>query len=176
MVIAPDVVVCLRYCITDPQDEVLDAGDEPLEYLQGRGEFFESIERALEGRAAGYEETFHLEPEDAFGDYDADLVRIVERSALPEVVEPGMQFEGIPDETESAVEDAGIYTVTDVTDEVAVLDGNHPLAGRALRVWVKIDSVRPATEDELSHGHAGAVPGLIVVEGHEGNAGSGLLH
>lgn len=162
MQIAPDTVVSLRYRITDPQGEVLDDGAEALEYLHGYGEFFDTVEDKLVGQEAGYESVFHLEPEDAFGDYDADLLRIVERKNLPSTVTPGMQFEGLPDGSDQDLE--RVYVVTDVTDEVAVLDGNHPLAGRALRIWLRVESVRRATEDEIASGAAGSNLGITVVD------------
>ena len=61
-----------------------------------------------------------------------------------------MQFEGIP---EGAPDDGRIYTLTDLSADKAVLDGNHPLAGLALSVWVKVESVRVATADEIELGH-----------------------
>ena len=159
-----DTVVRLRYVIRDAQGETLDAGDEAMEYLHGGyGEFFEDIERKLEGVSVGYEHEFHLEPEQAFGDYDADLVQVVARTALPEGIEVGMQFEGLPD---GASEDGRIYTLTDLTADKAVLDGNHPLAGLALRIWVKVEGVRQATADELEAGHPGAA-GMTVLPARE---------
>ncbi|HEU4620883.1 MAG TPA: peptidylprolyl isomerase [Burkholderiaceae bacterium] len=162
MQIAPNTVVRLRYRITDPQGELLDEGAEPIEYLHGHGEFFDKLEEELAGHEAGYEGLFHLEPEDAFGEYDADLLRVIEREALPADIQPGLQFEGIPDGTDEDAE--RIFVVTDVTDEAVVLDGNHPLAGRALRIWLRVESVRAATEDELASGTSYGVPDITVLD------------
>lgn len=161
MHIARNTVVRLRYRITDAQGEVIDSGDEPMEYLHGGyGEFFAMIENKLEGAEPGFEAEFHLEPEQAFGEYDASLLRIVPPHALPAGVAPGMQFEGLPDGDGEDRE--RIFTVTDVDSDGVVLDGNHPLAGIALRVWLHVMSVRSATEDEIASGRADSAEVSIV--------------
>jgi FKBP-type peptidyl-prolyl cis-trans isomerase SlyD len=87
----------------------------------------------------------YLEPEDTFGDYDAALLQVVARSRFPGVLEPGMTFDTIPGEAADGV----LYTVTDLTDEAVVLDGNHPLAGMGLRFDLQIDDLRAATDEEI---------------------------
>jgi FKBP-type peptidyl-prolyl cis-trans isomerase SlyD len=150
------------YRVTDAQGEVVDAGDEPLEYLHGEyGGIFEAIETRLDGKDVGYEETIYLEPEDAFGEYDAELVRIVKRSELPDEVELGQSFEV---DGEEGVTDGILFTVTDVAGDTVVLDGNHPLAGMALRMWVRVADVRPASQDEINQGHPGLPLGLTVAD------------
>ena len=109
------------------------------------------IEEELDGKEVGYSSTIQIEPEDAFGDYDPALLKVEERSRLPEPLEVGMQFEGVPEDGDD--EDSIIYTVTDVAEDKVVLDGNHPLAGMALRFQCTVAEVRTATEEELSHGH-----------------------
>lgn len=166
MTVQPDTVVQLNYRVTDAQGEVVDAGDQPLEYLHGEyGGIFEAIESRLDGKEIGYEETIFLEPEDAFGEYDAELVRVVKRSELPEELEVGQSFE--VDGEEDA--DGNLYTVTDIAGDSVVLDGNHPLAGMALRMWVQVTDVRPANQDEINQGYPGLPLGLSVAErsGHE---------
>ncbi len=91
-----------------------------------------------------------LDPEDAFGEYDAELLRVEPRSTFPDTLEIGMRFEGVPGDDEEA---AMIYTVTDITPDKVVVDGNHPLAGERLFFKAKVSNVRKATPDELSHGH-----------------------
>jgi FKBP-type peptidyl-prolyl cis-trans isomerase SlyD len=110
------------------------------------------IEEALDGKDVGYETIVHLEPEDAFGDYDPSLIKIEPRNRLPEPIEVGMQFEGTPD-GEDSEEESLIFTVTDIADDKVVLDGNHPLAGMALRFSLNVAEVRAATEDEVVHQH-----------------------
>jgi FKBP-type peptidyl-prolyl cis-trans isomerase SlyD len=131
-------------------------------YLHGGYEgTFPKIEEAVDGHDVGYETTIQLEPTDAFGDYDPELLKIEARSRFPEPLEVGMQFEGLLDDEadveakadEEDDEDALIYTVTDLAEDKVVLDGNHPLAGLALKFWLQIADVREATEEELEDGH-----------------------
>ncbi len=162
MNIAENTVVELAYRIEDAHGEVIDDGAEPLTYLHGGyGEFFEKLEERLEGQSVGYEGTFHLEPEDAFGEYDANLLRLADRQAFPETLEVGMRFEGVPEEEGDDDDEGRIFTVNEITDDKVLLDGNHPLAGIAIVIWLKVVHVRPATEKELAQGYAGGV-GLWV--------------
>jgi FKBP-type peptidyl-prolyl cis-trans isomerase SlyD len=112
-----------------------------VSYLHGGyGQLFERLEQAIEGKQPGDSLQVQLEPEDAFGEYDAELLRVEPASRYGEGVAVGMEVE----------EDDTIYRVTDVADGKLVLDANHPLAGMALRFSVVILSVRAATGDELS--------------------------
>jgi FKBP-type peptidyl-prolyl cis-trans isomerase SlyD len=154
-------VVQLDYELKDSAGQALEDEGAQLEYLHGGyGGIFAKVEEALEGREAGHEVSLTLEPEDAFGEYDAELLRVEPRARFPEVIEAGMRFEGIPGERE---EEALIYTITDITPESVVVDGNHPLAGE--RLWFKatVRGVRTATKDELHHGH---VHGDLGVHAH----------
>lgn len=154
MKIAQNTVVTVEYKLSDAQGDLIEEGHEPMVYLHGGYEnTLPKIEEALEGKEAGFEDTIQVEPEDAFGEYDANLVKIEPRNRLPEPLEVGMQFEGSP-ETEDEDEQPLIFTVTDIADDKVVLDGNHPLAGMALRFTLKVTEVRAATEEEIAHGHA----------------------
>lgn len=149
MQINDDVWVTVRYRLFDVRGEALEAGERELTFLQGGyGAVFPLIEEALEGQSVGFRTTVHLEPEDGFGDYDADLVRLAARADFPDELEVGMTFEGVPGADHDA-DDDGIYTVTDFTDEAVVLDGNHPLAGMALRFQLEVIDVREATQEEV---------------------------
>jgi FKBP-type peptidyl-prolyl cis-trans isomerase SlyD len=90
-------------------------------------------------------------------------VKIEPRSRFPEPLEVGMQFEGTPEEGDEDL-DSLIYTVTDVAEDKVVLDGNHPLAGMALRFSLTVKDVREATEDEIQHEHAHGASGLEIVD------------
>ena len=149
-------VVTLDYELRDCDGETLEAQDARMAYLHGGfGGIFPKVEEALEGKDVGHELSITLEPEDAFGEYDAELLRVEPRSRFPEGVEVGMQFEGVPG-GEQAGDDAesAIYTITDITDDTVVVDGNHPYAGE--RVWFSctVREIRAATREELKHGHA----------------------
>jgi FKBP-type peptidyl-prolyl cis-trans isomerase SlyD len=152
MKIGHDSVVSISYTLFDAQGESIEKTDEPIVYLHGGyGNIFPLIEQALQGKGAGDTAVVKLEPEDAFGDYDEQLLRVEERNLFPEVLEVGMQFEGIPGE--GGGEDAEIFTVTDIADGKVVLDANHPLAGMALVFDCKVVDVRAASAEEVAHRH-----------------------
>ena len=145
-------VVTLKYELRNADGEPLEDEEAQLAYLHGGyGGIFPKVEEALQGKEVGHEMSVTLEPDDAFGEYDADLLRVEPRDRFPETLEVGMQFEGVPGDRE---EEARIYTITDITAETVVVDANHPLAGE--RLWFKcaVTNVRAATKDELRHGHA----------------------
>ena len=143
-------VVTLTYELKDCDGRSLDEADAEMAYLHGFGGIFPKVEEALQGKRVGHEMSVTLEPEDAFGDYDAELLRVEGRERFPDTLEVGMRFEGVPGDS---AEDARIYTVTDITPEKVVVDGNHPLAGERLWFKCKVKGVRKATEDEIAHGH-----------------------
>jgi FKBP-type peptidyl-prolyl cis-trans isomerase SlyD len=152
MNIGKDTVVTLQYKLSDAQDNLIEESQQPMVYLHGGyANTLPKIEEALSGKSAGYEVTIQVEPEDAFGEYDADLVKIEPREVLPEPLEVGMQFEGAPDDNGSHA--GQVFTVTDIADGKVVLDGNHPLAGMALRFALKVMEVRQASPEEIAHGH-----------------------
>ena len=150
MNITAPCVVSLTWLLSDAQNALIDELSEPTEFFYGGDDLLPKVEEALAGQAAGFDIHLHLEPENAFGDYDSDLVCFEDRSLFPDGVEPGMQFEGLPDgaSTPDMPEDA-IYTVTEVYPSHVVLDGNHPLAGMALRMHITVRGVRAATADEM---------------------------
>ena len=127
----------------DAQGALLDAPAEPVTYLHGgHGGLLPALESALEGKHAGDEVRLQLEPDQAFGDYDAELVRVEPAERYGEGLKVGMEVE----------EESRIYTVTDIAAGKAVLDGNHPLAGMALRFYLKVLDVRQAKPEEISRG------------------------
>jgi FKBP-type peptidyl-prolyl cis-trans isomerase SlyD len=166
MNIGKDSAVTLLLQLSDTDGEALTDEGYQMAYLHGGyGNLFPKLEALLEGKAEGATIEAALDPEDAFGDYDADLIRVEDRALFPETLELGMQFEGIPGDSDGEAEDADweamIYTVTDIADGKVVVDGNHPLAGE--RIWVRatVESVRAATEDEIQHGHVHGAHGVV---------------
>ncbi len=167
MKIAKNTVVTLNYKLSDAQGNLIEESREPMVYLHGGYQnTLPKIEEALEGKETGFETILHVEPEDAFGEYDAELVKIEPRNRLPTPLEVGMQFEGTPDETDEG-QDALIFTVTDIADDKVVLDGNHPLAGIALRFDLNVTEVRVASDEEVAHGHVHGAHGHHHDEGDE---------
>ncbi len=151
MKIAKNTVVSVNYKLSDAQNNLIEQSSEPMVYLHGGYQnTLPKIEEALDGKEAGYQTTIQVEPEDAFGEYDSELVKIEPVERLPQPLEVGMQFEGSPDDDG---EESVIFTVTEVADGKAVLDGNHPLAGIALRFELSVTEVRAASEEEVAHGH-----------------------
>lgn len=143
MQVARDTVVSLQVEMYDAQGTLLDAPGEPISYLHGGyGGLLAALERALEGKAPGASLRLQLEPEDAFGEYDPQLLRIEPAARYGEGLAVGMEVE----------EEARVYTVTEIADGQVVLDANHPLAGMALRFAIEVLAVRAARAEELARG------------------------
>jgi FKBP-type peptidyl-prolyl cis-trans isomerase SlyD len=148
--IAKDTVVSLTYRLLGSDGEVIERADEPISYLHGGYQgIFPLVEAALDGKSAGDRCEVRLEPEDAFGDYEAGLVRVEPRRLFPPNLKLGMQFEGSAEESG----DTRVYTVTDIAEDKVVVDGNHPLAGQTVVFSCVVTEVRAASAEELAHGH-----------------------
>ena len=174
MKITPQCVVALTWTLKDTLGDVLDELDEPVEFLLGGTDLLAKIEEALQGHEPGDTLELHLEPESAFGDYDENLVFLEPRAIFPAELEEGMTFDGaaMPSGTGSEMPQEHLYTVTEIYPEHVVLDGNHPLAGIAIRLALKVDSVRDASEEEIGHGTLGT--GFFKLEPIA--PGSGTMH
>ncbi|HAB91819.1 MAG: peptidylprolyl isomerase [Thiopseudomonas sp.] len=152
MLIANQHVVAIDYTLSNDAGEVIDssAGAEPLVYLHGAGNIIAGLEKALAGKAVGDELDVSIEPEDAYGEYSAELITNLGREMFEGVdqLEVGMQFH-------ASAPDGGmqIVTIRDIDGDQVTIDGNHPLAGQQLNFKVKVVSVRAASEEELAHGH-----------------------
>ncbi len=155
MEISQQCVVALTWTLKDTLGEVLDTLEAPVEFLVGGGDLLAKIEEALQGHEAGSKLDLHLEPEEAFGDYDENLVFLEPRALFPAELEEGMTFEQLPEGATSEVPAGTFLTVTEIYPEHVVLDANHPLAGIALRLSLKVEGVREATEEEVGRGSAG---------------------
>jgi FKBP-type peptidyl-prolyl cis-trans isomerase SlyD len=150
MQIAKNSVVTLDYQVHDSDGNLIDEGSKPLIYIHGGYDgIFPRIEEELHGQGVGTALKVKLEPEEAFGEYDAELVNIEARNLFPEKIEVGMQFErGSEDDDEDM-----LYTITNIEGDKVVVDGNHPLAGMALVFTCTVTEIRPASAEELAHGH-----------------------
>lgn len=157
MDIKEQCVVALTWTLKDTLGEELDVLEEPVDFLVGGDDLLPAIERALQGHNPGATLDLHLEPEDAFGDYNEKLIFLEPRTLFPAEIEEGMTFEGhaLPAGTNAEAPKDALYTVTDIYPEHVVLDGNHPLAGIALRLHLKVEGVREATEEEIGRGSSG---------------------
>jgi FKBP-type peptidyl-prolyl cis-trans isomerase SlyD len=152
MQVADNMAVSIHYTLTNDAGEELDSsvGDEPLVYLHGMGNIISGLEKALTGKSVGDKFNVHIEPADAYGEHEDDMVQVLPRAMFEgiDTVEVGMQFHA------DVSSGPGIVTVVDVDGDDITIDGNHPLAGEALNFDVEVVAVRPATQDELAHGHA----------------------
>lgn len=157
MLIQRPCVVALTWLLSDGQNQAIDELPDPVEFFYGGDDLLPKVEQALEGQSVGFEAHLHLEPEHAFGEYDSALMCFEDRSLFPAEVEPGMQFEGLPEGSATPGMPADtVYTVTEVYPSHVVLDGNHPLAGMALRLHLKVRDVRAATPEEVEAASVGA--------------------
>jgi FKBP-type peptidyl-prolyl cis-trans isomerase SlyD len=159
MQVARNSVVSLEVELSDVHGNLIQRSEEPVQYLHGGyGNIFPVVEAQLEGKSVGDRVETQLEPEDAFGDYDENLLRIEPRGKFPEGLDVGMRVEG-----EAGGADAGrVYIVTDIAEGKVVLDGNHPLAGMALKFSCRIAAVRPATAAEIENGGADDPESVIL--------------
>lgn len=163
MDITSPCVVTLTWTLSDAQGQLMDQLDEPVEFFYGGEDLLPKVEEALQGQRAGFETHLHLEPENAFGDYHSELVCFEPRHLFPADIQAGMQFEGLPEGAITPdMPDDLIYTITEVYPEHVVLDANHPLAGIALRIALKVLDVRVATEEEIAAGSVGDSPLALI--------------
>lgn len=183
MKISEQCVVALTWTLKDTLGEELDTLDEPVEFLVGGTDLLDKIEDALQGHVAGDTIELHLEPQNAFGDYDDRLLFLEPRHLFPEHIEEGMGFEGLPEGGNPAAPKDRLYFVSDIYPEHVVLDGNHPLAGIALRITMKVHAVREATLNEVGLGTLGTGffrmqidPNQPAGEGEDPSTGSRTLH
>ena len=151
MQIAPQAVVTIHYTLTDELGVTLDAStpDQPLVYLHGAGNLIAGLERELLGRRAGDRFAATIAPEEAYGERVADMIQQVPRDLFGEdqEVEVGMRFSGNTPQGPITV------VVAAIDGDQVTLDGNHPMAGKTLHFDVTVAAVRPATAQELLHGH-----------------------
>ena len=148
--IAKNSVVTLNYTVRDTDGAVIVDGEHPLVYLHGGYDgIFPVLEETLHAKKVGDVLQVKLLPEEAFGDYDEELILVEDAKLFPENIEVGMSFERVSEDGEEEV----VYRVTDIADGKVVVDGNHPLAGVALVFDVTVAEVRPATTEEINHGH-----------------------
>ena len=161
MEIEAPCVVSLTWKLSDGQNRPIDELADPVEFFYGGNDLLAKVEEALAGYSAGAELNLHLEPEQAFGDYRAELVCFEDRKLFPEQLETGMAFEGLPPghATPDMPGDV-VYIVTEIYPSHVVLDGNHPLAGMSLRMAIKVQGVRAASADEAESRSVGDAPML----------------
>lgn len=153
MKIAKGTVVSLSYELVDlGGGMILGKSADSISYVHGGYDgIFPTVEEELQGKKVEDKISVIMQPEDAFGEYEHELVRVEPRDLFPKDIEVGMQLEGGAEGDED--EDYILFTVTEVTEKEVTVDGNHPLAGKTLSFNATVTGVRVATQDELNHGH-----------------------
>ena len=151
MQIAERTVASFHYTLTDDAGTVIDssAGHDPLTYLHGVGNIVPGLEKAMEGRSAGDTFDVVVSPEEGYGVPNDMLIQVVPREAFQGVdsVEVGMQFQAHTPQGPISV------VIAKVEDGMVTVDGNHPLAGKALHFAIEVVDVREASLEEVMHGH-----------------------
>lgn len=149
MKIEKNTAVTLRFKVSDAQGKLIEESKDPMVYLHGGyGNTLPKIEEALDGKEPGFQVTLALQPEDAFGLRDEDLMRTIPRGQFPPGVKVGGQLEG--QGSDGRVQ---VFNVVKIKGDIVILDANHPLAGKALRFTLKVIDVRQASEEEIAHQH-----------------------
>ena len=149
MKIGKDTVVTMTYKVVNAQGKTLDQSEEPTAYLHGGYDnTLPKIEAALDGQEVGFGATLNLSAADAFGERDEGLLKTIPKSEFPPGVKVGGQLRGRADDGSEHV-----FNVVKIKGNKVLLDGNHPLAGMALRFWVQVQDVRAATDDEIENRH-----------------------
>ena len=151
MQIADNTAVSIHYTLSNDAGEVIDSsiGDDALVYLHGAGNIISGLEKSLQGKGVGDKFNVRIEPEDAYGEFRDEMVQVISREMFEgiDTVEVGMQFHA------DVNYGTGVVTVVNVDGDAITIDGNHPLAGETLTFDVEVVDVRPATEEEMAHGH-----------------------
>lgn len=158
MEISAHCVVALTWTLEDTLGEELDVLDEPVEFLVGGQDLLPTIEEALQGQRAGAQLHLQIEPEQAFGDFNDQLIFLEPRAIFPKELEEGHIFEGssLPQGSNPQAPKDALYVVTDIYPDHVVLDANHPLAGIAIRLSIKVHAVRQASPEEIKRGSTGS--------------------
>ena len=163
MKVTKDSVVSLAYQVRTEDGVLVDEAtiNAPLEYLHGHGALIQGLEKALEGKSVGEKFDLFVPSEEAYGDFNENMVQRVPKEVFVGVdeLEVGMRFLADTDQGPLPVE------ITEVGDDYVVVDGNHLLAGQNLNFNVEIVAIREATDEELTHGH------VHNKSGHEGSDG-----
>ena len=152
MNITKDTAVTLNYTIHELLQgglagKLLDKGD--VAYLHGGYQnIFDKVEAALEGKKKGDKLTVDMSMEEGFGPRDESLLRTIPKGEFPPGVKVGGQLRGTNDQGLPQ-----IYNVVKIKGPVVHLDGNHPLAGHALRFTGTVTEVRAAEAVEIEHRH-----------------------
>lgn len=151
MQVADNMAVSIHYTLSNDDGDAIDSsiGDEALVYLHGIGNIISGLEQALHGKTMGDTFNVRILAEDAYGEFMEDRVQIIPRTMFEGIddLEVGMQFHA------DVSSGPGVVSIIAIDGDNITIDGNHPLAGMALTFDVEVIDIRPATREEISHGH-----------------------
>jgi FKBP-type peptidyl-prolyl cis-trans isomerase SlyD len=161
MQISKDKVITFHYRLENEQGEEIETshGSDPMAYLHGHGNIISGLEAGMEGKQAEDVFTVTVEPKDGYGLRNEDAIQRVPMKHLVgdkkanAKLKPGM-LASI--NTEEGAKQVIVIKVGKFNVDV---DTNHPLAGQVLKFDIEIQSIRDASDDEVSHGHAHGVGG-----------------
>ena len=154
-------VTAFHYTLKDKQGRLLDSseGQEPLAFIHGEGQIIPGLEHRMEGLETGDQKTFVIPAAEAYGERNEEWVVTAGRADLPGSAKVGDRFQG------GEEDDAPVFAVMSIEGDRVTLDANHPLAGMELHFDVRVTEKRPATEEEIAHGHV-----------HDGRSGHSHSH
>lgn len=151
LMIGKNAVVSIHYTLKDDEGQVMDSseGRDPLSYLHGANNLIPGLEKELEGKSTGQNFTASIDPAEAYGENNPELVQKISKEMFQgvEQIEPGMAFTAQGPQGQQQV------VVTAVEGDEVTVDANHPMAGKTLHFDVEVVDVRDATDEELEHGH-----------------------
>lgn len=156
MKIGDNTVPSIDYELTDADGQLVEStkDESPLTYLHGANTIIPGLEAALTGKQAGDEFELSIPPDDAYGEFDAELRQVIPKEQFEEVgeIEVGMQLQVPSDDDDD--DEYLIITITEIGEDTVTVDGNHPMAGETLNFKIQVRDVREATPQEIEHGHA----------------------
>ena len=150
--IQDNLVVTLDYTLI-VDEEIMESTDdgEPIVFIQGIGQIIPGLENALYEMAVGEKKTVVIEPEEAYGDYDPESLEIAKKEEFSEEIPLDVgTFLDLRDDEDNVLS----AQIIEEDEETVTLDFNHPLAGKTLTFEIIVADLRPASEEELDHGHA----------------------
>lgn len=146
-----NLVVTLDYTLLVDGEimESTDAG-EPIEFIQGIGQIIPGLESALYGMKVDEKKTVVIEPEEAYGEYDPESLEVAKKEEFSEEIPLDIgTFLDLRDDEDNVLS----AQIIEEDEETVTLDFNHPLAGKTLTFEITISALRPASDEEIEHGH-----------------------
>lgn len=149
MQVGKGTVVTLKYQVSDTDGKMVDEGIQPIIYVHGGKDvnagLFPGLQKALDGKKVGDSIKVTLDPMQAFGEYDADMVLVEPRDAFPKEIEVGTVLQLETDDGQTQ-----LFQVVEINGDTVTVDGNHPLAGVSLVFSATVENVRAASPEEMS--------------------------